>query len=309
MTLSIISPDFILSDNALQKIATALPGVRIVESGSCSDHEIDAVIVDDSTNRELSRFSNLKIILSISAGVDNLLNEPNLPPIPIVRITSVDMISLMREYVIYQVIKLHRGFKEIEKLQFNRDWVWMPPCNAPSAYRVAILGLGQLGMACANSIKSLGFQVFGWSNSPKTIDGVVCESGIEGLEKILPLTDILICLLPLTDMTKEILNKSLFYKLPYGASVINVSRGGCLNEADLIAALNDRHIFSAALDVFVNEPLPRESTLWSHPHITITPHLAAYPIADSFTDSLIENIQRYINGAKLEKIVSRKLGY
>jgi glyoxylate/hydroxypyruvate reductase A len=309
MNIAVISSDFKFSESGINRIIKAFPSVRIFESGIIPNNGVRAVIVDDSPGRELNRFPNLEIIFSISAGVDNLLDDSSLPDVPIIRVTSPDMISLMREYVTYQVIRLHRQFKEIEQQQINRNWVWMPPTKAANSCRVSILGLGQLGLATANALQAIGFQVFGWSNSHKTIKGIPCEFGMNGLEKLLLNTDILVCLLPLTNATKEILNENLFYKLPSGSSIINVSRGECLNESDLINAINSGQISSATLDVFKNEPLTTESSLWNYPQINITPHLAAYPLADSFIDSLIENLKYFINGEQLVKVVNRNSGY
>ena len=309
MNIAIISPDLKFSEKGIERINHSVPNIKIVELGELYNSEIDVVVVDDSPFRELSCFPNLKAVFSASAGVDNLLSESGLSSIPIVRLTSADMISLMQEYVTYQVIKIHRQFNEIEQLQKNRSWVWYPPASAANTCTVLILGLGQLGVASAKMLQMLGFKVSGWSSSKKSIDGVLCEYGIDSFEKLLPDTNILVCLLPLTQSTKNILNGSIFNKLSHGASIINVSRGGCLNEIDLINAIDCGQISSATLDVFVNEPLPKESKLWDHPKINITPHLAAYPESDSFIDSLIENLQRLESGSVFEKVVNKKKGY
>lgn len=309
MNIAILSSDFKFSESGIERISKTAPFVKITGGKQLPRNEIKAVIVDDSPNIGLNLFPNLEVIFSISAGVDSLLKDPSLPNVPIIRVKSSDMVSLMREYVTYQVIRIHRQFKKIDQLQEIGTWVWLPPAKAANSCRVSILGLGQLGLASGRALQALGFQVFGWSNSRKIIDGIQCEHGMDGLEKMLSLTDILVCLLPLTNSTRGIINENLLYKLPQGASIINVSRGGCLNESDLVKALNNGHISSATLDVFIDEPLPSESPLWRHPQITITPHLAAYPIADSFIDSLVESIQQFVDGTKIDRTVNKELGY
>lgn len=309
MNIAVISPDFKFSEAGIKKIQAAIPSFSIAQEETFQNDEVTAVIVDDSPNRQLNRFPNLKVIFSVSAGVDNLLEESSLLDIPIIKVVSQDMLSLMREYVTYQVIRLHRGFKQLEQLQKNSEWQWFPPSNTPSDCTVTILGLGQLGLVSAKALHHLGFNVIGWSKSEKQIDGICCEHELGGLNKTISKTDILVCLLPLTSETKGILNHSLFYKMPKGSSVINVSRSGCLNQTDLLNALNMGQLSFAVLDVFATEPLPTESELWHHPQIAITPHIAAYPHPDSFIDDLILNLEKFEIGEYSRKLVNKITGY
>lgn len=309
MNIAVISPDFKFSEAGIKKIQAAIPSFLIAHEETFQNDEVTAVIVDDSPNRQLNRFPNLKVIFSVSAGVDNLLEESSLLDIPIIKVVSQDMLSLMREYVTYQVIRLHRGFKQLEQLQKNSEWQWFPPSNTPSDCTVTILGLGQLGLVSAKALHHLGFNVIGWSKSEKQIDGICCEHELNGLNKTISKTDILVCLLPLTSETKGILNHSLFDKMPKGSSVINVSRGGCLNQTDLLNALNKGQLSFAVLDVFTTEPLPIDSELWQHAQISITPHIAAYPHPDSFIDDLILSIKNNEVGEQARRIVNKKNGY
>lgn len=306
MNFAIISSDFKFSEAGIKKIQAAIPSFSIAQEEPFKYDEVTAVIVDDSSNRQLNRFPNLKVIYSVSAGVDNLLEEPSMPDVPIIKVVSQDMLSLMREYVTYQVIRMHRGFKQIEQLQKNNEWQWFSPSPSPSDCTITILGMGQLGLVSAKALHHLGFNVIGWSNSEKQIDGICCEHKLNGLYKIISKTDILVCLLPLTSETKGILNNSLFDKMPKGSGVINVSRGGCLNHTDLLNALNKKQLSFAVLDVFETEPLPTDSELWQHSQIAITPHIAAYPNPDSFIDNLISNIKKFEVGEQINKVVNKK---
>ena len=238
---------------------------------------------------------NLKTIFSLSAGIENLLEEQHLPDAPIVRLITKEMVTLMEEYVCYCALKLHRNFFDVENNQKKRMWEWFQPQKATNTCKVTVLGLGQIGLPVAMALSGLGFNTTGWSRSQKRITGIETTSGIEGLDKVLQNTNILISLLPSTPETKGLLNSSLFKKLPLGASLVNVGRGDCLIESDLIEALDSGHLNRAVLDVFKHEPLPKSSVLWKHNKITVTPHLAAYPEASTFYDAIESAIINAIN--------------
>ncbi len=161
--------------------------------------------------------------------------------------------------------------------QRAQHWEECLPQNNVGDTLVSIMGLGSLGAVAASYIHRLGFQTQGWSQSRKTIPGVRCYAGPQELSAFLGSTDILLCLLPETAETRGIINRTLLQQLPVGASVINLARGSHLITGDLLAALNSGHIASAWLDVVDEEPLPRNSVLWHHPAIIITPHSAASP--------------------------------
>ncbi len=261
----------------------------------------------------LKTFPNLKAIFSLGAGVDAILKDPELPDLPIARIVDPDMTMRMSEYVVQHVLMHHRQQRRLDELQRKAEWVWFPQWAA-SAVRVGVMGLGALGSDAARKLKMMGFQVAGWSRSQKSIPGVDCYSGKDGLDTFLARTDILVCLLPATAETRGIINKDLISKLakdgPLGGPVlINPGRGEHQVEADILAALDSGGLFAATLDVAQTEPLPKESPLWHHPKVTITPHLAADSDALTICRNIHTQIQRFEQGKPLENLVDRSKGY
>ena len=287
----------------------AAPGVRIVEEGALPDEAITAALVDGVAPGRLARIPNLQMIMSLSAGVEGLLEDPHLPDVPIIRLVTEDMVALMREYVLYHALRIHREFQELEIMQQQQRWEWMPASKPAKLGRVLVLGLGRLGLASAEALRDLGFQVAGWSRTSKSVRGIRCFWGLAGLHAILPDTDILVCLLPLTAATRCILAEPLFELLPVGASIINVSRGGCQNEDDLLRALDNGRLAHATLDVFATEPLPRGHWLWSHPRVTVTPHTAAYPPPESFIPQIAASLAQFSSGGHIENRVEPAIGY
>jgi glyoxylate/hydroxypyruvate reductase A len=257
----------------------------------------------------LKRFRNLKVIVSIGAGIDHILDDPELPrDIPIIRTTGADLTMRMREYVCLHVLRLHRRLPEIEAAQATREWVrFVNPLASERG--VGIMGLGNLGGDCARTLAMIGFNVAGWSLRPKSIEGVRSFVGKQELKQFLERTEILVCLLPLTPATKGILNAGLFKNLPHGASIINAARGEHLVEADLLAALDRGKITSAVLDVFHNEPLPSDHPFWDHPKVMVTPHVASLidPVAGGKT--IAANIRRFIAGETVPDMVDLARGY
>lgn len=272
--------------------------------------EIEAAVVWTAHDMmELRRYPNLKLIVSMGAGVDHLLRAPGPPPgIPVARLKDVLLTSAMAEWVLLNVLRFHRQDPEYRALQQRKEWLEL---SAPSTAerRIGILGIGELGSASARVLTSLGFPVMGWSRSAKTLPGVQTFHGADGLMAMAAQSDILICLLPLTPQTRGVLNTKLLSALPRGAYVINGARGGHMVAQDMLAALDSGHIAGAALDVFEPEPLPAESRFWSHPKVFLTPHAASITIPSSVAPQVVENIHNMRNGRPLINLVDFSLGY
>lgn len=257
----------------------------------------------------LLRFPNLRVIVSMAAGVDHVLVDPDLPKgVPIIRTTGDDLTQRMREYVCLQVLRLHRRLPELEAAQSEREW--RQPLTPPApGRRIGVMGLGNLGADCARTLAMIGFDVAGWSRRSKQIDGVTGFAGEEGFEAFLARTEILVCLLPLTPATDGILRRSLFERLPRGASVINCGRGEHLVEEDLIPALDGGLIDYAVLDVFRTEPLPPEHPFWSHPKILVTAHVASLIDPEAGGRIIAANLQRFFAGEPVPDLVDVGQGY
>lgn len=272
--------------------------------------EIEAAVVWTAHDMmELRRYPNLKLIVSMGAGVDHLLRAPGPPPgIPVARLKDVLLTSAMAEWVLLNVLRFHRQDPEYRALQQRKEWLEL---SAPSTAerRIGILGIGELGSASARVLTSLGFPVMGWSRSAKTLPGVQTFHGADGLMAMAAQSDILICLLPLTPETRGVLNAKLLSALPRGAYVINGARGGHMVAQDMLAALDSGHIAGAALDVFEPEPLPAESRFWSHPKVFLTPHAASITIPSSVAPQVVENIHNMRTGRPLINLVDFSLGY
>ena len=271
--------------------------------------DIDIAVVWKPPAGGLKRFPNLRAIVSIGAGIDHVLADPELPRhVPIIRTTGKDLKIRMREYVTLHVLRLHRRLPEIEAAQAEREWLQLVN---PPAYerRVGLMGLGDLGADCACALAALGFDIAGWSRRPKSIDGVSNFAGQDGLADFLERTEILVCLLPLTSATEGILSADLFNQLPRGASIINAARGGHLVEGDLIAALDSGQISAATLDVFHTEPLPADHPFWCHPKVLVTPHVASLidPVAGG--KAIAANVRKFLTGQSVPDLVDLEQGY
>jgi glyoxylate/hydroxypyruvate reductase len=164
------------------------------------------------------------------------------------------------------------------------------------------MGLGVLGQRVALALKQFDLPVFGWSRSAKGVDGVRCFSGVDGLNDFLAATRILVCLLPLTPETEDILNQDNLARLLPGAYVINVARGGHVVDSDLIALIDSGHLAGATLDVFRQEPLPPAHAFWKHPKITVTPHTSARTLRAESVAQIAGKIRALHHGAAITGI-------
>ncbi len=271
--------------------------------------EIEFALVWGPPRGALRDFPNLKAIFSIGAGIDHLASDPELPDgVPVVRMVEPGLTAGMTEFVILSVLTHHRFMLDYAIQQ--RDKVWREIPQIAAAQRtVGIMGLGVLGSEAADKLAAFGFDVAGWSRSPKERPGIATFHGDAGLAPFLARSAILICLLPLTPETQGILNARTFAALPRGAALISIGRGAHVVEADLLAALDSGQIGGASLDVFRDEPLPSESPFWTHPRVIMTPHVASMTIPDSAAEAVVANIRRLRAGQPLEHVVDLGRGY
>ena len=257
----------------------------------------------------LASLPNLKLILSLGAGVDHLLGDPQLPQhLPIVRLVDPHMTAAMSEYVVLQVLRLHRRDLDYRARQEAGLWHELDQQNAVKR-RVGILGLGELGRDAAKKLRALGFDVAGWSRGERTVPGVASYAGANGLPQLLGRSEILVCLLPLTAETEGILNGSTLALLPKGAALVNAARGAHLVEEDLLAALASGQISAAVLDVFREEPLPAGHPFWRHPRVILTPHVAAFTNPATAAPIILDNIRRFEEGRPLLNRIDPARGY
>jgi glyoxylate/hydroxypyruvate reductase A len=258
----------------------------------------------------LGSLPNLKVVFSLGAGVDGFLIDPNYPKeVPLVRFVDHQLSREMAQYCVMHVLIQHRQQRLFDHFQREKTWRQSVPPRRTEETRVGILGIGEIGTMVAGRLRDHDFQVAGWSRTRRSIEGVQSFAGQEELAEFLGRSDILICLLPLTAETRHILNAKTFAQLPKDAFVINVARGGHLKEDDLIGAIDSGHISGATLDVFETEPLPESSPLWSHPKITVTPHVAAISDPRVMAKNAVDGIARHKAGRPLGNVVDLTRGY
>lgn len=255
------------------------------------------------------RMPDLEALFVLGAGVERFLADATIPPrVRIVKMAEPGLTQAMEHYVLWQVLNHHRRFWDLEAAQREARWIDQA-YPAPWERKVGVMGLGALGEAVARMLKRFGFDTRGWSRSAKTLDDVAVFAGAERIDAFLDGLEILVCLLPLTAETRGILNADLFRRLAPGAGLINVGRGGQLNEADLLSALESGQLTAASLDVFAAEPLPPTHPFWRHPRIFVTPHLAADVDPESAALAIRRQIARFEAGQALEHVADRTRGY
>ncbi|MBT6272338.1 MAG: glyoxylate/hydroxypyruvate reductase A [Rhodobacteraceae bacterium] len=285
-------------------MAGLLPEYEVILAEEVVDKDIiDFAVVWLPEPGWLKSFPNLKCIFSIGSGIDHILKDKELPQhLPIVRLTGTDLSTRMREYVVLHVLRLHRRLPEVEESQKTEEWnqIIEPPANNRT---VGIMGLGNLGADCAQILSKIGFNVLGWAKSKKSLEGVESFVGNSGFDTFLSKSDIVVCMLPLTPETKDIMNASFFKKMKNGASIINVARGPHLNEEDLLVAIKSKKIRSATLDVFHNEPLEKGHPFWKHPNVLVTPHIASLidPVAGG--KAIADNIKNFVLGNTINELI------
>lgn len=293
--------------NAIKKIDLQFP-VFTPESVKYKD-DIKMILTWKAPHGSFKDYPNAQVIGSLGAGVDHLFEDPSLPKdIKITRIVDKNLISDMREFVLALALNHCKNLKTYT--EFQQEHTWKPvPYKRVANVTVGIMGLGVLGEAVAKTLHQTGFKLTGWANSKKDIEGLKSFAGKVELNDFLATAEILVCLLPLTEKTKGILNKDLFDKLPKDAYLINAARGGHLVDDDLLNALKDGKLSGAALDVFHTEPLPEDHPFWEDDKILITPHTASKSDPASIADQIVDNYNRLKNGEELMNTVSRDKNY
>jgi glyoxylate/hydroxypyruvate reductase A len=262
----------------------------------------------------LKDLPNLRVILSLGAGVDHLFADPALPDKPIVRVVDPDLTNRMSEWVVMHALAHLRQLRLYERRQAERVWEDDDTQPKASDVQTGVLGLGVMGKDAVAKLTALGFKVAGWSASRKSLANVTCFSGADGLKLLLAQTDMLVVLLPLTEGTRGIVNASLLSQLnqggPLGGPIlINAGRGGLQVEADILAALDSGALKGASLDVFEREPLPPNSRLWSHPAVYVSPHNAAISSPKAIAALVARQIEADERGEPLDHVVDRRRGY
>lgn len=292
-----------------------LPDMPIVTLGEPFDRRsVHYVASWKHPEGSLAGLPNLAAVFSLGAGVDHLFADTRLPDAPIARVVDPDLTTRMSEYIVLHCLMILRQQRRYDAQQPQKSWDDDRNQPAARSVRVGVMGLGELGQDAVHKLKVMGFDVAGWSRSPKAIEGLATFSGTEGMAPFLARTDILVSLLPLTPETRGTINATLLAGLAQdgrlgGPFLVNAGRGGLQVEADILAALDAGTLKGATLDVFETEPLPAESRLWTHPAVTVTPHNAAMSEPEAIATLISAQIRRLEAGEPLEHVVDPARGY
>jgi glyoxylate/hydroxypyruvate reductase len=278
----------------------ALPGLELLPyRRDLTDAEladVEVVLAWQVPDGVYARLPRLRWVCSVAAGVEKLLTSDLLPHVPVSRIVDVDQAEGIAQFVVLMALRHARNLPRYEVQHLQKQWVRHPVAAVRS--RVAVLGMGTMGSAIARLLSAVGFEVTGWSRrSALSLDSVLGQS------------DIVVCALPLTPQTQDILNARALALMPQAAYLINVARGGHVVEADLIAAVRSGHLSGAALDVQRREPMPADDALWDVPGITITPHIGAQSSVQTIAAQFREGLAALQQGSPLPRLVDRTAGY
>ena len=279
------------------------------EAGIGSPEDVDVVLTAAPAPGALAPFTRLKLIQSIWMGVETLVADLTLPrDVPLARMIDPSMTRAMVETAAAHVLNAHLRLDDLARQQRELRWKLLrnPTTDART---VGILGMGELGRAVAEMLRTLGFRVRGWSRTPKELAGVESFAGAAGLPEFLAGSEILVVLVPLTRQTAGMIDADFLARLPDGAVLINLARGGLVNDEALLAALDSARLRHAVLDVFNVEPLPAEHRYWRHARVTVTPHMAALTNPHTAAAFVAENLRRLRAGEPLLGLVDRGQGY
>jgi glyoxylate/hydroxypyruvate reductase len=268
---------------------------------------VDYIIYAPSSPlQDFTPFTRCKAVLSLWAGVERIVGNATLTQ-PLCRMVDPALTMGMVEWVVGHTLRHHLG---MDRHIQNPGHVWDATCPPLARDRpIAMLGMGALGTACARALTALHFPVTGWSRSPKSIDGIPCLNGEDGLNTVLSTAQIVVTLLPKTPDTENLLDARRLALLSDGAFILNPGRGALIDDDALLAELNTGRLCHATLDVFRVEPLPADHPFWAHPRVTVTPHIAADTRPESAAHVIVENIRRGEAGLPLLHLVDRTLGY
>jgi len=299
MSILLASTDFWEDMDVWSKgLRSAMPEIDVRVYPDDGDvNEVEFAVVWKHPRGILKKYPNLKAILSLGAGVDHIISDPELPEgIPIVRLVDKKLTHEMCLHALHWVLHFHSDQYLYRSQQLKRQWIQQSSIQTEDR-TIGIMGLGNIGRSIGELLVTQSFNVIGWgANQKSSLTDIKYYYGQDQLSDFLGRTNILINVLPLTSDTANIITKKELSLLPKDSFIINIGRGGIINEDDLLTLLSEGHIKAAALDVFAQEPLPENNSLWDHPSVYITPHIAGQSNPNSAGQTISENIHRIQKG-------------
>ena len=282
-------------------------GIDATLSTDLPAEDVDYIVyAPNDQMSDFTPFTRARAVLSLWAGVEGIVGNDTIT-MPLTRMVDPGLTQGMIDWVTGHALRHHL---DIDYFLANQSGAWKPKVPPLATDRpVTVLGLGELGAACAQALAGLGFPVTGWSRSAKSIDGITCLHGDDGLTDALSSAQILVLLLPRTPETEDLLDAEALARLPRGAVILNPGRGPLIVDDALLSALDRGAVAHATLDVFRVEPLPADHPYWAHPQVTVTPHIASETRPASASRVIADNIRRAEAGEPLLHLVDRARGY
>ena len=285
-------------------------GLRRWDDPAVDPARVDYALVWDPEPGRLARLPRLRAIFGAGAGVDAIAADPDLPRhLPLVRCVPPEATQRMGEFVTWAVLSLNKDARRMALGQARRDWDYFEPPFAAAEQTVGIMGLGTMGLRAAEMLRAIGIPVIGWSRGRKSVPGMACFAGQAELPDFLARSEVLVCLLPATPETRGIVAAPLLARLPRGAGLVQVGRGMHQVLPDILAALDSGQLSGALIDVFDLEPLPPDSPAWTHPRLTVTPHVASLPSRRERARYVADCIARFERGEPLPNLYDPARGY
>jgi glyoxylate/hydroxypyruvate reductase A len=284
--------------------------VRWWDDATVDPAEVRYVLAWDPEPGRLAKLPKLNVIFGSGAGVDFIARDPDLPRhVPLVRMATPGAAQRMGEFVTWAVLSLLKDARRMAIAQAASRWDYFEAEPTAPATTVGIMGLGHMGATAARMLQAIGFPVIAWSRTPKQVPGVRSFVGEAARDDFLAATQVLVCLLPATPETRHILSKPLLDRLPDGAALVNAGRGSHQKIEDILAALDGGKLSAALLDVFEEEPLPADHPAWTHPRLTVTPHVASLPPRSERAAHVASLIARHERGETLPNLYDHTRGY
>ena len=305
-----------------EKILAAAPGTRLVpvSADGFADEPLDEVEVllrgwslgGDPLDRLVGKAPRLRWIHSVSVGVESVLT-------PCIRLRGLTVTNgrdvfnkPIAEYVMTMILAVCRGLPQLIELQRERTW---QPIEARELGRatVGLVGLGGIGCEVAKLARPFGPRIVAVRRRPNAepVEGVEVLGGLEALPRLLSVSDFVVLALPLTVQTEALIDDTTLAAVKPGAWIVNVARGGLVDELALLRALRSGPLGGAVLDAFREEPLPDTSPFYRLSNCIVTPHTSwsSAAVLDRTFEVFCENLRRYRAGEPLKHVVDLEAGY